>query len=130
MILECPINLTEEYYVPDYACGRIIGRNGTTIKEISNVSSCKIKLHDRAGKNSESSNNISNLVSSANQTNKLITITGSFERIAFAKVFEINKISNILYLYNFLLILKELIISKIKEEDEFREKRASKNKRT
>lgn len=46
MILDSPHKLTEYFYVPDEACGRIIGRRGATIKEISSLSNCVIKLSD------------------------------------------------------------------------------------
>lgn len=46
-ILEAPIPRTEEYFIPMNVCGKIIGRGGASIREITNKSNCKIKLNDR-----------------------------------------------------------------------------------
>lgn len=97
-----PVLLTEEYYVPDYACGRIIGRNGSNIKEISSVSNCKVKLIDRIGTSSSNSSIISSNSNNAlnnkiskemldtekNIAKKVISITGSYEQIQYAKVID------------------------------------------
>lgn len=97
MILEFPVSLTEEYYVPDYACGRIIGKGGATIREMTNMSNCRIKLLEKSTKQAnslisstdKSSQQLLSSDSQASLTNyskKMISISGSFEQIAFAKV--------------------------------------------
>jgi hypothetical protein len=99
ILLDMPVFLTEEYYVPDYACGRIIGSKGSNIKEISSASSCRVKLMDRIGTSSScssiissNSNNASNKISDEilteqNVPKKVVSITGSYEQIQYAKVF-------------------------------------------
>ena len=92
MILDMPVCLTEDYYVPDYACGRIIGKCGSTIKELSNLSNCKIKIVDRI-KSSNSFNDVNNDCKMLVESNfsfgkKLVSITGAAEQIQKAKVLE------------------------------------------
>ncbi|CAF0784890.1 unnamed protein product [Brachionus calyciflorus] len=89
-ILDNPISITQDFYVPQYACGRIIGKGGQTIREISSPS---IETLSDIPENS------------TDQTFRVIRITGSNERISFAK---------------------ELVANKIKEEQLFREKRNKK----
>lgn len=88
LILEMPIELTEEYYVPDYACGRIIGKGGANIREMSQISSCRIKLTDQVFNldSGKSVYSITDETSDDNFRKKLITITGNTEQIAYAKV--------------------------------------------
>ena len=104
-----PVVLTEEYYVPEYCCGRIIGRGGANIKEMSLISNCKIKLTDR--KPSKHASVASDLLNSTScelnaSQRKIIALSGSVEQIASAK---------------------NLILSKIKEEEAIRERRANNN---
>ena len=92
MISDMPVCLTEEYYIPDYACGRIIGKCGANIKELSSLSNCKIKIVDRA-RSSNSFNDINNdckmlVDSSFCFGKKLISFTGAIEQIQKAKVFK------------------------------------------
>jgi hypothetical protein len=104
---------TEEYYVPDYVCGRLIGKNGSSIKEITTASNCKIKIHDNKSRNSCSNNDESRsdleLLGSNGQEDdssiarKLLTLSGTTEQIARAK---------------------ELIMAKIAEENLYREKKS------
>ena len=84
--------LTEEYYIPEYVCGRIIGKGGSSIKEICSASNCKVKLHDKI-RNSSSSDDLNADLemlgaceSNVNASKKLITLTGTSEQIAHAKV--------------------------------------------
>lgn len=116
LILDMPMVLVEEYYVPDYACGKIIGRGGSSIKEISKTSNCKIKLTDRMYSQKKTKNNgklITQITeSSSTETinrsqTKIVTLSGSNEEILSAK---------------------DLIIAKIKEEDANREKRNKNNR--
>lgn len=44
IINEQPKILTEEYYVPQKCCGRIIGRGGTTIRHLSKISGKKMYI--------------------------------------------------------------------------------------
>lgn len=119
IILDQPIVLTEDYFVPEYACGRIIGRQGVSIKEMQNFSNCRIKLNDRLPKSElqqwETPNSSSASAMQVSQelyagekndnnntSRKVITLIGGIEQIASAK---------------------ELILAKIREEDAFREKK-------
>ena len=95
LILDMPMVLVEEYYVPDYACGKIIGRGGSSIKEISKTSNCKIKLTDRMYSQKKTKNNgklITQITeSSSTETinrsqTKIVTLSGSNEEILSAKV--------------------------------------------
>ncbi len=92
LILDMPQLLTEEYYVPDYCCGRIIGRGGSNIKEMSIKSNCKIKLLDKIKSIRKDVNDIMDNANSNNATDgtscskKIIALTGSFEQIISAKV--------------------------------------------
>lgn len=79
LLADLPVALNEDYLIPDYACGRIIGRGGATIRELCMMSKCRIKLQD----NLTHLNRLGN-VNIANK--RLITITGSVEQIETAKV--------------------------------------------
>ena len=119
LILDSPSKLTEYFYVPYEACGRIIGRRGSTIKEISSLSNCVIKLSDEPVDVNDSKVKKNSLISElpsdrpdaardpedaddyefelvAKQKLKKIAITGSFEQIEQAKVSPDLKISIIL----------------------------------
>lgn len=89
LILDNPMPLTEEYFVPDFACGRIIGKGGQNIKEISQMSNCRIKLSDKiySMENKQHVDLYDKLVSSENVAKKKITISGTTEQILCAKVF-------------------------------------------
>lgn len=95
LILDIPIVLTEEYYVPDYACGRIIGKGGANIREISQASNCRVKLNDKIF-HSDNHKQISDLVTQGptedSFSKKTITISGSVEQISCAKVFKLFKL--------------------------------------
>ena len=86
--------LTEEYYVPDSVCGRLIGKGGSSIKEICNSSNCKVKINDKIRvSNSADEINTDLELLGANESNqnlarKLITLTGTSEQIQHAKVFK------------------------------------------
>jgi transcription antitermination factor NusA-like protein len=88
MILDMPRSLTQEFMVPDYACGRIIGRGGGNIKEISLMSNCKVMVH----RESMSMENVSNCRGSIGpialnyENAKLLSLSGSVEQIEMAKV--------------------------------------------
>lgn len=89
MILDLPMGLTEEFYVPDFACGRIIGRNGSNIKEMTMITNCKINLRDRINQTTLNNPKVTDLVSiddSSDVKKKVISLTGSFEQICHAKV--------------------------------------------
>jgi hypothetical protein len=96
LILDIPVQLTEEYYVPEYACGRIIGRSGVNIKDIQKMSNCQVKVVDGVRKScstfstgSASSNQISHeLINTENSSvaKRIVTIQGGAEEIALAKV--------------------------------------------
>ena len=98
LILDMGTLLTEEFYVPEYVCGRLIGRNGVSIKEICSISNCKVKLHDKGGRTMNSNNEINKQDleclgenEDANSlSRKLISLTGNSEQIAKAKVKTLN----------------------------------------
>ena len=118
LLLDMPALLTREFYVPDYACGRIIGRQGSAIKEICNLSSCKVVLVDgRNNDNSEKKSISRDLLMKAsveilnsdfyNRSNRrIISITGTNEQIIYAQ---------------------ELVLQKIKEEELMIEKKLLRN---
>ena len=99
LVLDMPMQLTEEYFVPDYACGRIIGRGGANIKEMSMISNCKIKLKDKFGSTVLNKSSMSDLTPIDDDPNsvqrKVISLTGSFEQIAHAKVNSLNRTYNL-----------------------------------
>jgi hypothetical protein len=95
IILDVPKTLSEYYYVPESACGYIIGRSGANIREISSLSNCRVKVHDDI--------NQSKILNTIKQEIKLITnpdssspngiaghklmcINGNAEQILHAKV--------------------------------------------
>jgi transcription antitermination factor NusA-like protein len=83
------VPLTEEYYVPEYCVGRIIGRGGQNIKEISVISNCKVKFMDRMNQNKSNSkaNDINESTKELTKSQKkIISLTGSVEQINSAKV--------------------------------------------
>jgi hypothetical protein len=97
MLVDMPVTFTEKLFVPEYACGLIIGKGGANIKEMQSISSCRINLIDNL--NQSDRNKISNeLMAKANPSmleaqakncsrNKpVVTINGSFEQIMQAKV--------------------------------------------
>ncbi len=89
LILDNAMQLTEEYLVPDFACGRIIGKGGANIREIQMVSNCRIKLTDKMY--NRDSMQLTDLYDTAklaisNDFRKKITISGSTEQILCAKV--------------------------------------------
>jgi len=90
LILDSPICLTREYLVPEYACGRIIGRGGASIREISVLSNCKVVLDKKnAGISSCSREDLSvigGLGDLRTSDTKLLQLTGSIEQIESAKV--------------------------------------------
>jgi hypothetical protein len=109
LIVDIPIAICEEYFVPEFACGRIIGRGGATIKCISTQSNCVIKLTDRyLSPSAVNSSKIKNLdkhdTANSSPNKKVVSITGGREQINLAK---------------------ELISAKIKEELEYKEKKFS-----
>jgi hypothetical protein len=112
-LLDTPLNLTQTYFVPDYACGKIIGKGGANIKEISIATNCRLKLNDKIyNENIDNNNNnncnqeIDNLFQGS-YAKKMLTFTGSSEQIAQAK---------------------KLIVQKIKEEEAFMLRRQSRDK--
>ena len=89
IILDMPVGLTEEFYVPDFACGRIIGRGGSSIKEMQMISNCKINLSDKINPATLKNPKVTDLFSIDESTEvkrKVIALTGSFEQICHAKV--------------------------------------------
>lgn len=80
IILEYPVTITKEFFVPQYACGRIIGKGGSSIKEISRASNCKISLIE----NKDINNDLP--YDSSKDLLKIIRIKGSNEKISFAEV--------------------------------------------
>ena len=102
IIVDTPHALTEEYWVPEYACGRIIGRGGVSIKEMSNMCGCVIKLVDVVGGRGKNGGGVIKTDAAAISTEfmkimgngaalppalkKIIRLTGSNEQIANAKV--------------------------------------------
>lgn len=64
--------VTETVFVPGKACGRIIGRNGESVRHMCRITSAKI-LVDRSGGDDRERNNL-----------KAITITGTREQIRMA----------------------------------------------
>lgn len=103
LVLDAPINLTYEFLVPEFACGRIIGRGGKSIREISTVSNCKVTIERKSPSDTQLSNARRDLIldmswnddyesttTTTNSSNmpkyKLLTLVGSFEQIESAKV--------------------------------------------
>lgn len=84
MILEYPILITKEFFVPQYACGRIIGKGGSSIKEMSRASSCKISLLEARESNENLNTEESN--GPSKDLLKIVRIKGSSEKISFAEV--------------------------------------------
>ena len=74
--------------MPDYICGRLIGRGGASIKEICNISNCKVKLHDKLRSDNDSEQDLEFLGGDENSSmiKKRITLNGTIEQIARAKV--------------------------------------------
>lgn len=86
LVLDMPIALTKEFLVPEYACGRIIGRGGGAVREMSLLSNCKIQVDKKCVKDISKNDftvigNLENL-----NTCKVVSLTGSFEQIETAKV--------------------------------------------
>lgn len=150
LILDTPMIITEEFYVPEYTCGRIIGRAGSNIKQIRNLTNVNIKIAERgksvsnvkssqllvpiesaamSTSNSYGSSSAQSLSynSNSNALYKLITLSGSVEQIEHAKV--IRVLSKFVHFLNIkrekqiLISFKELIASKVREEEAFREKK-------
>ena len=71
IILNQPLIETQEIFVPQYACGRIIGRNGENIRSISRTSNAKITVEGTGA------NELGN--------DRRITIKGTAEQIQVAK---------------------------------------------
>lgn len=71
IIAEQPVIRTEEVYVPQRACGRIIGKGGQTIRHMSHVSGARIRI-DRDGDD-------------LNSSLRKCLITGTSDQIASAK---------------------------------------------
>ncbi|CAC5358109.1 TDRKH [Mytilus coruscus] len=71
IIAELPVIVTEEMVVPGKCLGRIIGRNGDTIRQMSRTSKAKVYV-DRAGDDYRDSE-------------RTVTITGTKENIELAK---------------------------------------------
>lgn len=71
VIAEQPVIRTEDVFVPQRACGRIIGKGGQTIRHMSAVSGAKIRIDP-------TSDDISNPL-------RKCTITGTSDQIASAK---------------------------------------------
>jgi tudor domain-containing protein 2 len=118
LIVDMPVFLSGNYYVPDYACGRIIGRGGQSIKEMQKMSNCKIRLMDRVPSSSSggmgskkkkevSRELLSKLGIMSDQQNsclKVVNLIGGSEQINLAK---------------------ELILEMIKEEEQRMQKKLS-----
>ena len=94
LVLDTPVTLTREYLIPEYACGRIIGRGGASVREISQLSSCKVLIDKRFDSSAlirdKSLMNIAgipmNSAEFANTSHKVVTLCGSIEQIESAKV--------------------------------------------
>lgn len=94
LVADTPVALTKNFYVPEFACGKIIGRGGEIIREITNKSRAKIKLHngtERLYKKSGIENSEISLISNEfagpdNYSFRVVTLNGSIEQIAHAKV--------------------------------------------
>ncbi|KAL4233290.1 Far upstream element-binding protein 3 [Mactra antiquata] len=71
IIAEIPEILQEEIKVPRYCLGRIIGRGGETVRQLSRTSSCKIYIDRSRGGNPDEKH--------------LITLTGTKDQILLAK---------------------------------------------
>ncbi|PSN39206.1 Tudor and KH domain-containing protein [Blattella germanica] len=71
IILNQPLIETYEMFVPQNACGRIIGRNGDTIRSISSTSNAKITIE--------------NSTTREPNTTRRVTIKGSVDQIELAK---------------------------------------------
>jgi len=82
--------LTEEYYVPDYVVGRLIGKNGSNIREMCTASNCSIKCSDRKDVKRKPSKNCTNIVETMSgmkpSEKQVILLIGSTEQISCAKV--------------------------------------------
>ena len=94
--------------MPEYACGRIIGKCGQNIKKMQNMTGCRLKLCDNKMSNSSSGcasnghkkslsvsnelmlkcnhNNLDLGVASRSMSKPVMTIIGGFEQIQHAKV--------------------------------------------
>jgi len=82
--------LTEEYFIPDYAVGRIIGKNGTIIREMSRASNCLIKFSS-SGKSKpgkECANIVESMDEMKSSEKKVISFSGNAENISSAKVYK------------------------------------------
>ena len=91
LILDNAMPLTEEYLVPDFACGRIIGKGGQNIREIQVISNCRIKLTDKIyNRDSKQLAELDDRLAALNESKKKITISGTTEQILCAKVFKKN----------------------------------------
>lgn len=95
-VLDTAILLTEEYYVPEVVCGKIIGRNGASIKEMSVNSNCQIKLTDK-GVSKRGKVTCKDIVGSMEELyggpKKVLILSGSTEQIACAKALIVARIN-------------------------------------
>ena len=91
--------MTQEYLVPEYACGRIIGRGGASIREIALLSNCKVTVDRKnANRNSTARRDDLPLIGAetfdvneaACKSVQLVTFVGSIEQIESAKVTKMN----------------------------------------
>lgn len=85
--------------MPEYACGRIIGRGGASIREISTLTNCKVnidKKHSHSSVQDQPAGALNEipligggssiLDNDSKSKTKLISLAGSVEQIEAAKV--------------------------------------------
>ena len=92
-IFEMPTTRTEEYFIPENICGKIIGRGGANIRDMTKKSNCKIKLNDK-GTNDPSKEtdekNVKNIIEAESNDDwtfkKIVKLTGTEDEINAAKV--------------------------------------------
>ena len=90
MIHRMPNIFTKVFFVPVWACGRVIGREGSSIKKICFDSNCVIKLDHTIYPAAFYLSNVTDLIGYLNGEEKqIISIKGSFEHISKAQVIKI-----------------------------------------
>lgn len=78
IIADMPVIITEEIFVPSRALGRIIGRNGETVKSMSRSSKAKIIIERTRDESRD--------------TPRSVTITGTRDQVDLAKTFISEKL--------------------------------------
>lgn len=85
LIADLPRYEEIEMFVPENACGYLIGKNGVTIKEIRDVSKAKLSFDRKIIDHAE------------NKRFSRLTISGTAEQISSAKVKRVNELHHRLF---------------------------------